>query len=36
VTTWVVGEVIIYEITGARVARVKDAKTGFRLLQPGA
>jgi len=36
VTTWVVGEVIIYEITGARVARVKDAKTGFSLLQPGA
>ncbi len=35
VSTWVVGEVIIYEITGARVARVRDPETGFSLLQPG-
>jgi hypothetical protein len=36
VSTWLVGEAIVYEITGARVARVKDAETGFSLLQPGA
>jgi predicted DNA-binding protein with PD1-like motif len=35
VGTWVVGEVIIYEITGARVSRVRDGETGFSLLQPG-
>lgn len=35
VSTWLVGEAIIYEITGASVARVKDAETGFNLLQPG-
>lgn len=35
VSTWVVGEVIIYEITGARVSRVRDGETGFSLLQPG-
>ena len=34
VTTWVVGEVILYEILGARVTRVKDKKSGFSLLQP--
>lgn len=34
VSTWVVGEVIIYEITGARVSRVRDGETGFSLLQP--
>jgi len=36
VTTWVVGEVILYEITGATVVRVKDQETGFSLLEPGA
>ena len=36
VSTWLVGEAVVYEITGARVSRVKDAKTGFSLLQPGA
>ena len=36
VTTWLVGEAIIYEITDAKVARIKDAETGFGLLQPGA
>ena len=35
VTTWLVGEVILYEILGAKVARVKDAESGFSLLQPG-
>jgi len=35
VTTWVVGEVILYEILGARVARIKDKKSGFALLQTG-
>jgi len=32
VTTWLVGEVIIYEITGADVARVSDKESGFALL----
>ena len=32
VTTWLVGEVIIYEITGADVTRVTDEKSGFALL----
>ena len=36
VTTWLVGEAIIYEITDAKVARIKDAETGFGLLQPEA
>lgn len=34
VSTWVVGEVILYEITGAKAARVRDDATGFELLQP--
>lgn len=33
VTTWVVGEAIIYEILGADVARVMDETTGFALLE---
>ncbi len=36
VSTWLVGEVVIYEILGARVARVKDTESGFSLLQPEA
>jgi predicted DNA-binding protein with PD1-like motif len=32
VTTWLVGEVILYEILGADVARIKDEESGFRLL----
>ena len=36
VTTWLVGEVILYEILGAKVARVKDTESGFSLLQPGS
>ena len=34
VTTWLVGEAIIYEITGAEVARVMDERSGFELLEP--
>jgi len=34
VSTWVVGEVILYEITGAKASRVMDEATGFELLQP--
>ena len=34
VTTWVVGEAILYEILGAKVARIKDKASGFALLQP--
>jgi predicted DNA-binding protein with PD1-like motif len=34
VTTWLVGEVIIYEILGAEVSRVRDASSGFALLEP--
>ena len=32
VTTWLVGEVILYEITGVDVTRVKDRESGFTLL----
>jgi predicted DNA-binding protein with PD1-like motif len=34
VNTWVVGEAILYEILGAKVARIKDKASGFALLQP--
>jgi uncharacterized protein len=34
VTTWLVGEVILYEIVGAKASRVKDVKSGFSLLEP--
>jgi len=34
VTTWLVGEAILYEITGAAATRVRDARTGFTLLEP--
>jgi len=34
VTTWLVGEVIIYEILDAEVSRIKDASSGFALLEP--
>jgi predicted DNA-binding protein with PD1-like motif len=33
VTTWLVGEVILYEILGSKAMRVKDDKTGFSLLE---
>ena len=35
VTTWLVGEVILYEILGANVTRVEDKQSGFELLEPG-
>ncbi len=35
VTTWLVGEVILYEILGADVVRIKDEQSGFELLEPG-
>jgi predicted DNA-binding protein with PD1-like motif len=34
VTTWLVGEAILYEILGAKVARIEDKASGFALLQP--
>ncbi len=36
VTTWLVGEVILYEILGAKAARVWDSESGLALLEPGA
>ena len=36
VTTWLVGEVILYEILGTSAARVNDTDSGFELLNPGA
>jgi len=35
VTTWLVGEVILYEILGAKITRVQDKQSGFELLEPG-
>lgn len=34
VKTWLVGEVILYEIMGADAARLPDKDTGFELLVP--
>ena len=34
VTTWLVGEVILYEILGADIARITDKQSGFELLRP--
>lgn len=34
VATWLVGEAILYEITGASATRIRDAETGFSLLAP--
>jgi predicted DNA-binding protein with PD1-like motif len=34
VKTWLVGEAVLVEITGAEVRRVKDEKSGFALLAP--
>ena len=34
VTTWLVGEVILYEILGANVLRMQDEQSGFELLEP--
>ena len=33
VTTWLVGEAIIYEIVGAKATRLPDKKSGFNLLE---
>ena len=33
VKTWLVGEAIIYEITGAKVSRLPDKESGFELLE---
>lgn len=33
VSTWLVGEVIIYEILGTNAKRIMDTKSGFRLLK---
>ena len=33
VTTWLVGEAIIYEITGTSAARLPDQASGFNLLE---
>jgi len=35
VTTWLVGEVILYEILGTTAARLTDQDSGFALLEPG-
>lgn len=35
VTTWLVGEAILYEINGAKAMRVKDPESGFALLEIG-
>jgi predicted DNA-binding protein with PD1-like motif len=34
VRVWHVLEVVLYEITGSKAARLKDAATGFELLDP--
>jgi predicted DNA-binding protein with PD1-like motif len=34
VTTWLVGEVILYEILDAKVVRIQDKRSGFELLEP--
>ena len=36
VTTWLVGEVILYEILGANVLRIKGEQSGFEFLEPGS
>ena len=33
VKTWLVGEAIIYEIAGAKTARLPDKKSGFDLME---
>jgi predicted DNA-binding protein with PD1-like motif len=35
VSTWLVGEAILYEIIGVNARRVKDKKSGFSLLTIG-
>lgn len=33
VTTWLVGEVILYEITGVDATRIRNSESGFALLE---
>jgi predicted DNA-binding protein with PD1-like motif len=33
VKTWLTGEAVIYEITGARAQRLPDKKSGFELME---
>jgi len=35
VSTWLVGEVILYEILGTKTTRITDPESGFPLLEPG-
>jgi uncharacterized protein len=35
VDTWLVGEVILYEITGINAVRIMDQRSGFALLECG-
>jgi predicted DNA-binding protein with PD1-like motif len=35
VSTWLIGEAIIYEITDAKARRVKDKESGFELMEMG-
>jgi predicted DNA-binding protein with PD1-like motif len=35
VTTWLVGEAVIYEILGAKATRLPDSKSGFDLMDMG-
>jgi predicted DNA-binding protein with PD1-like motif len=35
VDTWLVGEVVLYEITGVNLKRLKDKRSGFALLEAG-
>ena len=35
VTTWLVGEVVLYEVLGVDMARIKDEQSGFELLDTG-
>jgi predicted DNA-binding protein with PD1-like motif len=36
VTTWLVAEVILYEILGTKVVRIQDKQSGFELLELGS
>ena len=35
VSTWLVGEAIIYEITGTKARRMPDSQSGFDLMEVG-
>jgi uncharacterized protein len=34
VDTWLVGEAILYELKDVKASRIRDAKSGFELLEP--